>query len=382
MTAATATPASPRGKARGRPVLKLWHRWFGLLAGLWLLLLAVTGSIIAFYDALDTALNPDLRTVPAEARGPLVEDRPIGVAVARAEAAIPGFTVTMIDLPDRPNESLWLIGRVIDDTGAVSAQAFVDPRDGSLLGWRESGRLSLHRHHLMDLVYGLHVDLLLGAWVTWAFGLLSLLWVVDHGISVVLAVPRARLWLDAFRIKGRAGGLRHLFDLHRAPGMWFLPVTAVLAVTGVTLAWPDDSRDVVRLVSPVSERLDFELPDAAPVANPVGIDRALALAPAGGVDSVRPLTDKGVYAVRTFDPRDVDDQGRLWTYIAMTDGRVVGQRHDTGNSAGDAFFAWQYALHSGQAFGLLGRWLVFVGGVVTAVLCVSGALLSWRRRRV
>lgn len=380
MTATATSVSAPRGKARGRPALKLWHRWFGLLTGLWLLLLAVTGSIITFYDAIDMALNPDLRSVPVEARGPVVTDRPIGRAVARAEAEIEGFTATMIDLPDRPNESLWLIGRVVRDHGAVSTQAFVDPRDGTVLGWRESGKLALDRRYLMDIVYGLHVDLLIAPWVTWAFGLISLLWVVDHVVSVVLAIPRARLWIDAFRIKGQPGGLRHLFDLHRAPGMWFWPVTVVLAVTGVTLAWPDDSREVVRLVSPVSERLDFELPDVAPVAHPIGIDRAIALGPPGGVDSVRPLPDKGVYAVRTFDPRDVDDQGRLWTYVAMADGRIVGQRHDVGDSAGDTFFAWQYALHSGQAFGLVGRWLVFVGGVVTAMLCVTGVML-WARRR-
>ena len=149
----------------------------------------------------------------------------------------------------------------------------------------------------------------------------------------------------------------------------------------MTLAWPDASRDAVRLVGPVGERLDEELPDrdAGPAA--ISVDHAITLAAGDApVHSVRLLPHKRAYAVRTFDDRDVDDQGRLWTYVSMDDGRLLGQRHDVGDSAGDLFFAWQYALHSGRAFGTTGKTLVFLGGVVTIVSCVTGFVLWWRRR--
>ncbi|WP_122465393.1 PepSY-associated TM helix domain-containing protein [Brevundimonas lutea] len=363
-----------------RPAIRLWHRWFGLLAGVWLLLLAVTGSAITYYDELDRALNPDLRSAPA-AGGP-ADPAAMSKALAATEAALPGFSPRHIDLPDRSRESIWLIGSAEVDGARTGVQAFADPSTGDLLGWRESGVWSLHRHHIPDLLYGLHVDLLVAPWVTWAFGLVSLFWLIDHGLALALAIPRLSLWADAFKLKGRAGSLRRLFDWHRAPGMWAWPVTAVLALTGVTLAWPDDSRDAVRWVTPVSERLDFTLPDR-PVATPsVTVEQAFAtVAPLDRIDSFRPLPDKGVYAVRTFDPRDLDYQGRLWTYVDMTTGAVVARRHDNGDGAGDAFFAWQYPLHSGQAFGEVGRALVFLGGVVTAGLAWTGVLLWWRRRR-
>lgn len=52
------------------------------------------------------------------------------------------------------------------------------------------------------------------------------------------------------------------------------------------------------------------------------------------VHCVRFFPDHGVYAVRTFDARDRDDQGRLWTYVAMNDARIVGTRHNNGTIAG------------------------------------------------
>lgn len=357
-----------------------WHRWFGLGASVWLLLLAVTGSAIAFYDELDTWLNPDLRrTAPvADGATPSVER-----AICNAQAALPGLEPTMVDLPNEPGETLWLLGHQHEGDVERDVQVFVRPHDGHVLGWRESGRFALDRQHLMDVLYGLHIDLMLGPVVTWLFGLVSLLWLLDHFAAAFLSVPRLADWRNAFRVAGRPGSGRRRLDLHRAPGMWLLPLTFVLALTGVTLAWPEASRDAVGVVSPVSDRLHYGFPEAATVARNLDADdaiaRARALDPEARFDSLRPLPGAGAYAVRSFHPRDVDDQGRQWTYIAMDDGRVLGQRHDSGDSAGDTFFAWQYALHSGKAFGLVGQWLVFLGGLGTVLLCVTGLWLWWRR---
>jgi uncharacterized iron-regulated membrane protein len=132
----------------------------------------------------------------------------------------------------------------------MGVQMFADPADASVLGWRESGRLALDRRRLMDVLYGLHIDLRIAPWVTWAFGLVSLLWVFDHILSLVLAFPNARRWGEAFRINGRRGGLGRLCDLHSAPGLWAFPVTLVLAIIGVRLARPDDSRNLVATAAP------------------------------------------------------------------------------------------------------------------------------------
>ena len=57
-----------------RPILVVWHRWFGLLAGLWLFALGLTGSILVFHDEIDQALNHDLLRV-ARSTGAILADR-------------------------------------------------------------------------------------------------------------------------------------------------------------------------------------------------------------------------------------------------------------------------------------------------------------------
>ncbi|MBY8821591.1 PepSY-associated TM helix domain-containing protein [Sphingomonas colocasiae] len=372
MTAAARRTVSPRR------LLRLWHRWFGLFAALWLLALSLTGSAIVFYDELDRWLNADWHSVPVVAAG---TESAADDALAAAHAALPGFSPRYIDLPDRPGDTIMLIGA---DGNGAPVQMFAHPDSGRLLGWRVGGSPAFDRRHVMDSLYALHMDLMLGPAMAWFLGLVSLLWAIDHIPAALLAVPRLAALRSAFLVKGRR--LRRLFDLHRAPGMWLYPATLVLAVTGVCLTWQEESRDAVRLFSPVSDRLHYAFDDTveAGTAPAIGIAHAVAIARrygAGPADSVAPIAGKGVYGVRSFDPRDLDGMGRLWTYIRMSDGQVVGQRHDNGESAGDLFFAWQYPLHSGKAFGMAGRIAIFVAGLATAALCMTGILLWWRRRR-
>lgn len=184
-------------------------------------------------------------------------------------------------------------------------------------------------------------------------------------------------------MSGSASSLRRLYDLHRAPGLWLLPFTLTLALTGWCLAWAEESRSVIGHLSPVSGRLHYAMPDREASEPRITAEQALAtFAKRHGarIDSIQPLPRKGLYAVRSFHPRDPDDMGRQWTYISVQDGRTIAQRHDMGTSAGDTFFGWQYPLHSGRAFGLSGRILVAVAGLATFVLWLSGLLL-WRRRR-
>ncbi|MEP3157664.1 MAG: PepSY-associated TM helix domain-containing protein [Nitratireductor sp.] len=365
---------------RARPAFRFWHRWFGILGGAWLILLAVTGCAIAWYDELDGLLNPDLRYVEASSDAPAAIDE----VVENAQKAFPGFAPGNILLSQARDRTHWLIGRqTLGDNGARPLQVFVDPGTATVTGWRESGAIRLHRHYIPDLLYGFHTDLLLGRMGILIVGFIALAWLLDHVLSLPLAFPRLRGALSAFRIGGHAGSLRQLWDRHRASALWLWPVTAMLALTGATLTFPEESRHLVEPLSPISDRLHYSMEKRGAPDSPIGIDTAIASVTADRteVHSVRPHPEIGHYAVRTFDNHDVDNQGRLWTYVDMETGAISATRHDSGNSAADTFFVWQYALHSGHAFGLLGRVIVTIAGLATIYLGYSGYRLWWKRRR-
>lgn len=368
-----------------RKVLRLWHRWFGLLASVWLLLLALTGSILVFYDEIDTALNADLHTVSAKGTQ-LPASEWIQAAVNSQPGTYAGFAI----LPTEPNESAMVSLGALPEGGNPAADGlnvYVDPYSGNILGSRRDGVISLDRRHIMAVIYELHLDLLLGEKMVWFLGLVSLLWLIDHVVSLSISFPVLRKWADSFKVRYRAGGYKRLFDGHRAGGLWLFPVTLMFAFSGLYFNWYDPVTRTLEEITPLTPRYIFTLADLpAPDLQPdIGLPAALQIARthsnSAQLDIARYLPRKGAYEIRAFDARDIDPYGRRMIVVSAHTGEVLSDLHVLDGGWGNVFTAWQYPLHSGKAFGWPGRLIVFAGGLLVAWLCVSGYRIWWRKRR-
>ncbi|NHK28707.1 PepSY domain-containing protein [Parvularcula flava] len=366
---------------RLRPLLVFWHRWFGLLSAVWLVLMAVTGSLIVFYDEGDALLNPDLRRVT-----PGAEWRPADEWVAAAREAFPDGYASIIDIPERADESVYMV--VSDLPGAQnenlsdSAAVFVDPYTAQVLGYRWLDHAGFGRRYVMDILYRLHIDLYLGDWMMWFLGLVALLWMIDHIPAAILSFPVLKKWAASFTIRRGVKGHKRVFDLHRASGVWLLPVTFMLAVSGLYFNWYETVTHTVDAVSPVTERYIFHAPalDEPVYQPPVGFTAAIDSID-GEVDMIRLFPWSGLYEARVYDERDIDMYGRRMVVVDGVEGGIVSDRHVTENSAGGVFLAWQYPLHSGKAFGWPGRLLIFFSGIALTTICVTGVMIWWRKWR-
>lgn len=366
-----------------RRLLTISHRWFGLGAALWLLLLALTGTAIAFHDEIDRTLNPDLRRVePAGSPLPLSQ---IAAAVERAE---PGTVLDYLMLPTRPDDAILAFVAPHAGTGRagghVFRQYYVDSYRGLILGSRVFGEFGLDARRLMPFLYQLHMDLMLGGPGKWLLGLVAFLWIADHLVSAAISFPRGRAWIRSFAIRWRAGGYRLRFDLHRAIGLWLFPVTLMLAVTGLSVTWSETFANAVNLVSPTSGFPVDKLPvQPTPLYSPsVSIDRAVAIAEARAgarVSAISLHPDKGAYWIRLFDTRDLDQIGQRWIVVDYQTGQVLRDRHVSEGTGGDAFTAWLFPLHNGTAMGLPGRILIALTGLVLSAVIVTGIFICSRK---
>ena len=108
------------------------HQWIGLAAGLFLIVIGVSGSALVFENEIDRALNPALSYVTPRER-PL----PIETLIAQFERAHPDERVTGVRIADSPDLAYELSLR-------SRQSAMVDPYSGAVLGLRDrerSGRL-------------------------------------------------------------------------------------------------------------------------------------------------------------------------------------------------------------------------------------------------
>ena len=394
-----------------RPWLVRLHRWVGLsLAGL-LVIIGLTGCIIAWFVPLDEAVNEDLWRV-----------QPVGEAISplelreRMEAADPRAHVYYIHFPERPDAtfSAYTEGAIDPETGEVFDldydEVFANPYTGEGIGERMWGNFSFNREDLITQIYFLHYSLVLPEELGEGFmGWVALIWAFDCFVGLALTFPIMRRiqgqgagkprkswlarWGVAWRFKRNAGSYRRVLDLHRAVSLWVWAMLLVFAVSGFALNIPDTYASGLK--SLVSYEDVEEIPDLAePLVDPavgwaqaheLGQSYMSTLAAREGFEIERPTAliyrrEKGAYFYRVQSDRDVVNYGMTIVGIDATTGALTAYEIPTGHRAGNTFTSWTAALHMAMVGGT--PWKIFISfmGLVVAMLSVTGAISWWRKR--
>lgn len=424
-TAPFMMPAGEAARAHAEPgvrtVLLRFHRCVGLTLATWLVLVGLTGSLLAFHLELDRSLNPQLLTIVPRDTAAL---DPFALR-ERAEALDPRLVVDQVDFDRAPGAAyaVWAEPRRDPDTGAAAAlpydEIFIDPYTGALLGTRERGAGSLDRAGLVDWVFELHRNLLLGStgrqWTGWA----AVLWTIDCFVGFWLTLPRLRRatpgglptmqhapaghrssrswwrrWASAWRVHPGAGPRRLTFDAHRAGGLWVWAMLFVLAWSGVAFNLGSEVyRPVMRLFFPMEESVTAPVCRVAPAqprldwrtAHARGQQLAITAADAHGFEITREVQllldrEHGRY---TYVVRSDLELGQGIVRVAFDDrtGALVSVHRPADDSTGQRVTRWLIGLHTATVFGRPMQLLVCVVGLAISMLAFTGVLLWARKRR-
>jgi len=388
-----------------RPLLVRLHRYVGLSLAVFLTVVALTGSVIAFNEELDALLNPQLFRAPAG-------DLPAGAdtVVRRIEHDYRSAQVTYIPLNTDPGKAVRL--RVESRGGGSVAfdEVFASASDGQALGTRKWGECCLDARHLVPFLYRTHYTLLLpGNWGILFTGTVALVWFVDCIVGLALTLPRAtpfwRNWRKAWVVKRGASRLRIHFDLHRAAGLWLWLVLAMLAMSGVALKLPQQVfRPVVSLFCEIRPSVEDTVANHSNSTDEGQETRVTQTRPTLSFNdaitraaqeagrrnwSIHPqyafrLTHLHAYGVAFLRDGQTPERGLGPSFFYLDDrsGALLDSDIMAAGSAGDVFIQAQYPLHSGRIAGLPGRTLVSVTGLAVVLLTWTGIYIWLRKRRV
>jgi uncharacterized iron-regulated membrane protein len=390
----------------GRASLVLMHRWTGLFLAVFLFISGLTGAIISWDHELDEWLNPQL----FEARGEGVSVSPL-ILAEQLEAADPRLLITWVPMAGEFGHNIGLgIGPRIDPaTGKAFDldfnQVTLDPVNGDIRGKRMWGEISLSRENLLPFLYKLHYSMHIPdgygiEFGIWFMGILAIVWALDCFIALSISFPSASAWSKSFSFRWHQGGTKLNFDLHRSGGVWVWGVLLILAVTAVSMnLTPQVMRPLVSLFSPLTPTPFTRTPNPPeqpiePVVNRRAILQLAAeearqlgwTTPPGAIFYVPEI---GVYGVTFFEPGHEHGDvglGNPSLYFEGKDGASAGAKIPGSGSVGDIFMQAQFPLHSGRIFGLPGRILVSMMGLLVAMLSVTGVIIwqkkRWARRRM
>ncbi|HVZ27593.1 MAG TPA: PepSY-associated TM helix domain-containing protein [Rhizomicrobium sp.] len=382
-----------------RKVLFQVHLWVGLAAGVFFILLGLSGSLLV-YPELFTSSPPAPK---ATASGTPLSLEAV-VAAARKDMPQAGTGSATITLPRVAGNPITIQfsstagGRGARGVGnfrgsqpaardeaarrpgpaGVSAQRiYVDPVSGDILGHASAAP----RNSPVGLARQLHESMLMGAagrtLVAWlGVGMLFL------GLSgLYLWWPKKGQWKFAFGVRRTARGFRLYREIHGAIGIWFWLVFLVVTATSIPLGFPG-VMSMLTASSPRNERVAFVQPQIVDVPDNVvrlplrqlvaGAEKAAGAKATGLVVPSQPNRPVSVtFANGNGPPRSI----ALNPYTGQSFTPAASPIVNPGITRRAI-----EQLHGGEGMGPVWRFLVFLSGFLPLIFVVTG-LLMWIKKR-
>ncbi len=374
----------------------LWaHKWLGLITGLIVFLVSLSGAIYTFHDELKLWIYPNKYFIepPTSTVTPPLE---LTELIERAQAELPAEqNISRIDLYPAPNRS-WIFRASDVDPSAFGhwnyfryyKRVFMNPYTGECVAIEDS------KNEFFQLVLQLHMNLLLGK--TYGHALVAystLFFVILLLTGMVLWWPkkwrgkplRRSLWLNR-----KAKWKRFNYDMHNVFGFYVFPLAVLLCVTGLLFSFPSWKKPYSQFINqfasanvdqrpPQEPQLQISKPFESPLDNLLA--HALDKHPDAGMMSIR---------LRPADAPIIDVQIRLqedrsglfyWYYVHSADMTIAQIASHEKLKTGDLLAALNFDLHTGAIWGFTTKFLVFMAALGCASLPVTGYILWWNKQQ-
>jgi uncharacterized iron-regulated membrane protein len=340
-----------------------WHHWCGLIVGLFLLMMGITGSVLVFSDELEMLEEHDIPAVQAIQGTPSFD-----ASFQFVQKKYSDWEIRLYHLP-RANETLVYELRQKENAKKV----FVHPISGKILGVDENANQSIQRRLLL-----LHY--------TWFAGTKGKIVVFTTGtlflitlITGVIVYRKSLIKVFRFRVRFNRKTRRSFYSsLHRIIGVWSLIFNLLIVSSGLWLsgqivlnalkasATTADKKKVfapIQSIDAVVQKINKEYPDFE--------IHLIRIRPGGNTVQVsgRLINDPAAY-------------GKYYSVFTINGNTLELEKNSFMKDmpAGERLKKMAGPLHFGNYGGLPLKIVYCLLGFTPAFLSISGFIL-WRKRR-
>lgn len=393
---ASASGATPTAGWAGRrwrlpalPTLRqAWFQvhWFiGITAGTVLVVIGLTGALLAFHEEILDLINPGVRQV-APSAGPMLTPQQTIEAVLRAGRS---ERISSVAVQAEPGSSarVTFVARLGERRGDV---VYVHPYSGTVLG-------ELQGHGFFEWIESLHRWLLLprepGRVVA---GVLAICLLGMALSGLYLRWPRNPLrWRTWLTFDPALKGRSFLWGLHSVIGTWALVMYLALTATGIYWCF-DAVRDTVdgwagqkrppRVAAPARPPASASAEPKAPEPPPPDLARTWAVFQQQAGDwaeaSLRMPAKAGQPVQITWLAANAPhERARSRLSIEPLTGKVSAEDRYADRSMVARALSTIYPVHMGTYFGLPGRVAMLLASLGLPLFAITGWMLYLDRRR-
>lgn len=370
------------------------HRWLGLISGLVVFILGITGCLFVFQHEISEWVRHDTfyaDEVPADRETLPVEELQAKAADALGVEHLP-YGLSAYNNPDR-NWSAMNYETGVDSWFYFGSMkdyktAYINPYTGEIEG------IINEKKDFFQIVKGIHWSLLLATpigqpIVTWS----TVVFLVLLISGMILWWPKK--WSRAgkqksFKIKWGSSWRRINYDLHNVLGFYFLTLSLIIGFTGLYWYFPSAQKSLHFLGTG-----EYALPDGPKkkAVSTVPDNRENSLAMETAYKKAWSEYPKA-YSIAFVAPTDSQSTIRAdvrpdgQTYYGGSSlqfdqytGKMLDVDRYKDKNAGEKLLAMNYDIHVGAIAGLPGKIIAFIASLVCASLPVTGFIIWWDRRK-
>ncbi len=357
-----------------RRIISKIHLWLSMIAGVFIVLIGLTGSLLVFEPELNSMLHPDLYKVT---EGKKVTYQQALQAVSEAH---PKGQIDRVYTPSEPNARGVYLFRLQE--GEEQLNIFVDPGTGYING-------TLGEKAIFNLITEFHEKLLLNDFNgEQIIGMIGFIFFFITLSGVYLWWPGIKKWARGFSLRRNANSYVRQYDLHKVIGGVSIPFLLVVSLTGALFAYDEMIFGwfgaKAKVMPPEEQLISKALPSGK-----LPLDELFSMAekevPQGTLMQVRMPkkvesgNQEGAVEFRISNSYDPGN-GNVKVWLDQYSGKVVGKLDPHVNS-GLMYQTWHLPLHTGSFGGLFTKILYAIGGLTPSILMFTGIYMWWYKKK-
>ncbi|WP_214225513.1 PepSY-associated TM helix domain-containing protein [Pedobacter sp. B4-66] len=371
-----------------RKIFFWMHKWLGLITGLVVLIVSITGCINVFSDELKEYFYHKRYYVETEGNPKFLNFSELR---DRAQKALgPDIKISRSEIYPAKGRT-WVFRASLTDKKAIGHwnyykyyyRVYINPYNGEIVHIEDS------KNEFFQLVLNLHMNLLLGDAVgSMVTGISALCFFVLLLSGLILWFPRkwkAKAFKKGLIFKRSVGIKRLNYDLHNILGFYILIPAILICITGLVFAfpWADKSVQFVANGGKTVKKRIIPLSTPNEFYHPKTTDSAIA-----HLFQVYPQADVLSIRVREKNTDPMDVQVRLaknrthvfeWHYFDRNTGKLLMKYGDQDVKGGEKFKSMNYDLHTGAFAGIPTKLLAFFVSLICAAMPVTGFLIWYNK---
>ncbi|WP_082489138.1 PepSY domain-containing protein [Dyadobacter sp. Leaf189] len=351
------------------------HLWLGIISGLVVFVVALTGCILVFEDELEPALYPDFHIVEANAGE---QKLPLDHLESIIRYKFPKNEIQRITIEPEADRTIIFNLETKEKEGLSAA---IDPYTGRITAVRDE------HEAFFSVVLRLHRYLCLEETGKAITGVACVMFLVIMITGLVLWWPNRKNQKQRFRIKWSAKFKRLNWDLHAVFGFYVLPFVFIIALTGLVWSYrwvnnliyltfdgkPQVRREAPANISPNASENNY--------LEKILTETNKQFPYPGKILFTMPETDSLSITISKTDDLASVSNIVSFLYFDKNGGTLLSKRLYENESRGMKVRRLVYPIHTGNIWGLPTKIIAFIVAFIAATLPVTGIVI-WLGRKL